>query len=319
MNRTIPVFYSDAFLAHETSSGRGSGTITYYHPEKPGRLTAIVNQLKSELWANQIDWRSPTPVNDNNPRLTQALLAVHPADYVKAVHRLADAGGGYLDPDTPISARSFDVALLAVSAWLDGVDYALTTGEPTFVAARPPGHHALPTHSMGFCIFSNAAIAALYALKQPGVNRVAILDWDVHHGNGTQAIVETNPQIAFCSLHQFPYYPGTGRAEEHGIADNVRNFPMAAGSSMADYQPLFEQEIVPFLQQFQPDLLIVSAGYDANKADPLAGIALQPQDYGRFTDYCLSVTRKIVFGLEGGYDFKSLGQSVAATIERCLR
>ncbi|MBD3884160.1 histone deacetylase [Phormidium tenue FACHB-886] len=305
----FPVFYSPEFLDHDTGS---------YHPERSGRLTAITQILKAQPWADQLEWRSPTPIKQQPDRIATALHAVHPQRYVEAVQHLAKSGGGYIDPDTVASPRSYDVALLAVSAWLDGVDQVLSSGAPAFVAARPPGHHALPERGMGFCIFANAAIAAGYALQQPGVERVAILDWDVHHGNGTQAIVESNPAIAFCSLHESPQYPGTGSTRERGKYNNVLNFPMAAGSTIVDYLPHFEEHIIPFLQHFQPDLLIVSAGYDANAADPLAGIALQPQDYGALTDRCLQVTRRILFGLEGGYDFEALGQSVAATIARCL-
>ena len=243
---------------------------------------------------------------------------VHSQQHTKTIQRLAQRGGGYLDTDTPVSERSYDVALLAVSAWLDGVEQVLATGKPAFVLARPPGHHARSDQGMGFCLFSNAAIAAHYALEQPGINRVAILDWDVHHGNGTQAIVENHRQIAYCSLHQSPCYPGTGKASEQGTYHNVLNLPLAPGSTVAVYQPLFETKVMPFLSEFQPDLLIVSAGYDANAADTLADMALQPQDYGLFTRYCLQLTRKIVFGLEGGYDFSSLAQSVVATIEECL-
>jgi acetoin utilization deacetylase AcuC-like enzyme len=305
----FPIFYSDRFLDHDTGA---------YHPERSGRLTAIVDRLKAQSWADQLEWRSPTPVEQQGDRLQTALRSVHPQRYVEAVRHLATSGGGYIDPDTVASPRSYEVALLAVSAWLDGIDQVLAAGEPAFVVARPPGHHALPAQGMGFCIFANAAIAATYALQQPGVQRVAILDWDVHHGNGTQAIVESNPDIAFCSLHEFPQYPGTGAASECGQFGNVLNLPMQAGSTIADYLPHFEARIIPFLQRFQPDLLIVSAGYDANAADPLADIALQPSDYGIFTDRCLQVTRRILFGLEGGYDFEALGRSVAATIERCL-
>lgn len=305
----LPIFYSDEFLQHET--GR-------YHPEKPGRLSAITSALRAVPWADQLAWQVPTAVAAQGDRLINALTAVHPLHYVQAVERLAEAGGGHIDPDTVVSPRTYAVALLAVSAWLDGVDRVLASGQPAFVLARPPGHHALPQTGMGFCIFSNAAIAAHYALQQPGIHHVAILDWDVHHGNGTQAIVENHPQLAYCSLHEFPHYPGTGAAHERGKYDNVLNLPMSAGSTLADYQPLFEQKILPFLHAFQPDLLIVSAGYDATAADPLADIALQPQDYGVLTDYCLQVTPLILFGLEGGYDFTSLGQSVVATIERCV-
>jgi acetoin utilization deacetylase AcuC-like enzyme len=305
----ISILYSDQFLNHQTGAT---------HPECPGRLTAITQALQTAPFADQLDWRSPTPI-DQQPRLMSAVQAVHPGRYVEAVWEVANSGGGYIDPDTPVSAASYDVALLAVSAWLDGVDRVLETGEPAFALTRPPGHHALPTQGMGFCIFSNAAIAAHYALKQPGVERVAILDWDVHHGNGTQAIVEKNPQIAFCSLHEFPQYPGTGTAAERGKFDNVMNFPMQAGSILADYEAIFAQKILPFLQQFQPDLLIVSAGYDANYADPLASICLRPADYGILTDYCLQVTRRILFGLEGGYDLDALAQSVVATIDALIQ
>lgn len=178
----LSIFYSDEFLDHDTGA---------YHPEKPGRLTAITTALKTAPWADQLDWRSPTPINAQNNRLMAALEAIHPQPYIAAVQQLAHRGGGYIDPDTIVSPRSYDVALLAVSAWLDGVDQALATGEPAFVLARPPGHHALPQRGMGFCIFANAAIAAHHALQQPGVNRVAILDWDVHHGNGTQRSPKT--------------------------------------------------------------------------------------------------------------------------------
>lgn len=309
LQHMLSIIYSDEFLEHDTGS---------FHPECPSRLTAITTALKTAPWAAQLQWQLPTSVATQPDRLMQALHAVHPVAYVQAVERLAQQGGGRIDPDTIVSGRSYDVALLAVSAWLAGVDRVLATGSPAFVLARPPGHHALSARGMGFCIFSNAAIAAYYALNQPNVHRVAILDWDVHHGNGTQAIVETNPNIIYCSLHEFPHYPGTGAASERGQYKNVLNFPLSAGSTLETYEPLFQQEIVPFLQSFQPDLLIVSAGYDANQADPLADIALQPKDYSVFTEYCLQISNRILFGLEGGYDLDTLAQSVAATIEPCL-
>ncbi len=304
----LPVIYSSEFLKHETG---------VLHPEKPGRLSAIVTALKATAWANQLEWLLPTPVEP--PRVIASIERVHSQHYIKTLQRLAERGGGYLDGDTPVSQHSYNVALLAVSAWLDGVEQVLARNKPAFVLARPPGHHALSDRGMGFCLLSNAAIAAYYALEQPGTSRVAILDWDVHHGNGTQALVENHPQIAYCSLHQFPCYPGTGEASEQGAYHNVLNLPLPAGSTVARYQPLFEQKVMPFLSNFQPDLLIVSAGYDANLADPLASMALQPQDYGLFTDYCLHLTQRIVFGLEGGYDFSTLAQSVVATIEQCLK
>ncbi len=303
----LPVIYSDEFLEHD--NGR-------FHPERPERLTAIVNALKAAPWADKIEWQLPTPV-ETRP-VMPLLQKIHTSLYIELVREIAVSGGGMLDADTPISPRSYDVALLAVNAWLDGVDKVLATNKPAFVLARPPGHHAERERGMGFCLFSNAAIAAYYALEQPGIHRVAILDWDVHHGNGTQDIVETDARIAYCSLHQSPCYPGTGKASERGSYKNVLNLPMSPGSRVAEYQAMFEHRVMPFLKEFQPDLLIVSAGYDANADDPLAGIALEPEDFGVFTKYCLQLTPRIVFGLEGGYHLTALAQSVVATMESCL-
>jgi acetoin utilization deacetylase AcuC-like enzyme len=309
----FPVIYSDDFLLHDTG---------VFHAERSGRLTAIKSALAKAPFADRIAWKEPTAIHKRSP--LASIEKVHPAEYIESIRQICAHGGSLaeplgtrIDPDTPVCAKSYEVALLAVNAWLDGVDLAMATGEPAFVLARPPGHHAEPDRGMGFCIFSNAAISATYALAN-GAQRVAILDWDVHHGNGTQAVAAYNPQLAYCSLHEFPHYPGTGKAIERGVYKNLLNIPMQAGSTIEDYQPLFETKVIPFLTEFNPDLLIVSAGYDANYADPLANIALKPADFGIFTDYCLQVTHKIVFGLEGGYDFDSLGASVVATIERCL-
>lgn len=306
----ITVIYSDQFLEHKTG---------LLHPERPERLSAIVTALKATPWAAQIDWQLPTAVTDDSKtRLKPLLEAVHTVDHIRRVLAISANGGGYLDGDTPLSPESYEVALLAVNAWLDGVNEVLQTNQPAFVLARPPGHHAESDRGMGFCLFSNAAIAAHYALQRPEINKVAILDWDVHHGNGTQAIIENNPNLAYCSLHQSPCYPGTGFEGERGAYNNVLNIPMSPGSTGEFYRGAFEQKVMPFLKNFQPDLLIVSAGYDGNHDDPLANISLRPQDYGLFAEYCLQLTPKILFGLEGGYDLPSLAQSVVATIASCL-
>lgn len=297
------VIYSPQFLDHDTGT---------YHPENAGRLRAVVAALEQVSWANRLTWREPTAIAQRP--VLPLILQHHQPRYVEALAHLAAQGGGLIDGDTPVSAESYGVAQLAVSAWLDGVDYVCQTGQSAFVLARPPGHHAERDYGMGFCLFGNCAIAAHYGLNQPGIERVAILDWDVHHGNGTQNLVQNHPQIAFCSLHQSPCYPGTGAASERGLHQNVLNVPMPPASVGADYLAQFEAKVIPFLQGFRPDLLIVSAGYDANQADPLAGIDLQPEDFGAFTRQCLQITPKILFGLEGGYDYGALSQSVLATI-----
>jgi acetoin utilization deacetylase AcuC-like enzyme len=304
--KAIPIIFSEQFLAHQTGMG---------HPECAERLVAIQNAVQTSRDAEHFKWQVPTALAERNP--LPWLGKVHDQRYVQSVQQLAQRGGGYLDTDTVVSAQSYDVALLAVNAWLDGVDSVLQDDHPAFVLARPPGHHALRSQGMGFCLFSNAAIAAHYALEQ-GATRVGILDWDVHHGNGTQAIVESHRQIAYCSLHQSPCYPGTGAAHEQGEHRNVLNLPLPPGSTLDDYLPLFRQRVLPFLTQFDLDLLIVSAGYDATQADPLAGINLQPQDYGTLTHECLKLTRRILFGLEGGYALEALGQSVLSTLTACL-
>jgi acetoin utilization deacetylase AcuC-like enzyme len=304
----FPIIYSPEFLDHLT--GRS-------HPESPARLTAILETLKASECADRLSWHLPTPVAEREG-LMSLLAQVHTPDHLDRVRRIAESGGGMLDPDTIVSPRSYDVALLAVSAWLDGIDRVLNTGKPTFVLARPPGHHAVADRGMGFCLFSNAAIAAYYALQQPGIERVAILDWDVHHGNGTQAIVESDPRICYCSLHQFPAYPGTGRATERGSQENVLNLPLPPGSTGTEYQQVFRDRVIPFISQWQPDILIVSAGYDAHQNDPLASMGLTSEDYAQFIKKTLQIHSKILLGLEGGYDLTALSQSVAATIQSCL-
>ena len=326
----FPVFYSDLFLTHDTGTG---------HPENATRLVAVVDYLKESQkkrsesasnlpaasgsqrddqaeeendWASHMVWREPSARS-----VLPDVHRVHDSEYVAALKTFAEQGGGYLDADTLASPQSYAVALLAVAAWLDGVDVVNAQQSPAFALVRPPGHHAERDRPMGFCLLSNAAIAAHYALTL-GIDRVAVLDWDVHHGNGTQSLVEENPNLAYCSFHQSPAYPGTGTAAEKGRHQNVLNLPVPPGSVLADYQKLWDEQARDFLADFlaeaKSSLLIVSAGYDANLADPLAGVALHPEDYGWFTQQCMELTSAILFGLEGGYDFAALAESVATTI-----
>ncbi len=298
----ISIIYSDKFLLHNTGEN---------HPEKPARLLAIVEKLKSQEKALFLQWFEP-----QTREIDHYLTQFHDVEYIQKIYEFSTTGGGNFYGDTMVSPDSFNIAKLAVNAWMDGVDRTIITGEPSFVLARPPGHHGLRSTGMGFCLFANAAIAANYALEY--VKKVAILDWDVHHVNGTQELVENHPQIAFCSIHQSPFFPFTGREDETGMYNNVLNVRVKKGDTIREYQPIFAQKIIPFLVDFAPDLLIISAGYDANEADPLGWVNLQPEDYKTFTEYCLSITRKIVFGLEGGYELNSLALSVLKTIEACI-
>lgn len=295
----VCLIYSDRFLLHQAPD---------YHPETPVRLQAIVDLLQSQQL--QLQWHQPTP----RP-LSNYLTRFHTPAYLNQIQSIARAGGSYIDSDTYISPHSYEVALLAVAAWLDAVDLTLTTHRPSFALTRPPGHHALPHQAMGFCLLANAAIAAHYALEQPGINRVAILDWDVHHGNGTQAIVEHNPNIRFCSLHQHPLYPFSGTPDQTGTYHNLLNLPLAAGAKITDYLHLFDHQVIPFLAEFSPDLLIISAGYDANQQDSISAIELQPQDYRTLSARCQQISPHLIFGLEGGYHLPSLAESVLETIK----
>ncbi|MBE9204310.1 histone deacetylase [Synechocystis salina LEGE 06099] len=302
----VAIIYSAEFLHHETGPT---------HPECPARLTAIATALRKMPGANYLHWQRPSPVTWN---LDPYILRCHSQEYLNKLARLTEEGGGSLDVDTPVSPQSYDLARLGVRAWLDGVDHALSQREAVFVLARPPGHHAIRNTGMGFCLLNGVAISAHYALTRPGVERVAIVDWDVHHGNGTEALVENNPQIFYCSLHQFPCYPGTGAAGDRGKHDNVLNIPLKPGGDGKVYQEAFENQILPFLRQAKPDLLLVSAGYDANRADPLAYMNLIPEDYGMMTHYLMEISPYLVLGLEGGYHLPSLAKSVVETLKPLL-
>ena len=299
---SIFVLYHPDFLNHDTGAG---------HPEGPDRLQACVSALESCEFSNQLNWKNPRSATENE------LEWIHTKEHIKHIKSVCDSNGGYMDPDTPVCSESYNIALKAAGAWMGGVDEVIN-GSSAFVLSRPPGHHAESNRAMGFCLFSNAALAAVYALKQDGINNVCILDWDVHHGNGTQNIVQSNVDIAYVSIHQFPFYPGTGSQLEKGDYNNVLNIPIPINLGSKEYLRKFDENIFPFLQSFNPDILIISAGFDAHRRDPLAGINLEAEDYAYMTRQCLNVQPNMLLGLEGGYDLKALGDCSVSVVNELV-
>jgi acetoin utilization deacetylase AcuC-like enzyme len=288
-----------AFLSHADCGRHDTG---WGHPEHVGRLRAVPRALRDdpELLAALLH-------ADGRHATEDEIVRVHDAAYVRAVRDMVGAGGGRLEADTVASEGSWDAATAAVGCLLDGVDMSLD-GRATraFCAVRPPGHHALRDRAMGFCLFGNVAIAAHYARARHGLERVLIVDWDVHHGNGTQALVEGERDIRFVSMHQWPWYPGTGPASDRGKHKNVWNVPMPAGEQAQTYVSAFLRAVDAATVDFKPDLVFISAGFDSLQGDPLGGFTLESRDVvtltreivARATSWC---DGRVVSALEGGY------------------
>jgi acetoin utilization deacetylase AcuC-like enzyme len=273
------------------------------HPESPARLRAILERLRTDQSA---------AVREAEPAGLEPLLAVHPQAYLASLEAMSARGGGALFLDTILSRDSWAAVLGATGAVLAAVNHALGSGAHAFAAVRPPGHHALAARGMGFCLVNNVVVAARHA-QRAGRERVLIIDWDVHHGNGTQALVETDPTIRYVSLHQHPWYPGTGAAEERGVG-NVFNVPRGPGKPPALYIGDLWSAIVAATADWSPALVLVSAGFDAMSGDPLGGFTLEPEHYTdlttRLRDRLPAVP--IVGLLEGGYIPERLAAGVAA-------
>jgi acetoin utilization deacetylase AcuC-like enzyme len=283
-----------------------------YHPECPDRLRAVLAALDAPEFA--------ALVREEAPRATvEELIRVHPAGIVDAILAIRPVEGDTtnIDPDTAMSAGSAEAALRAAGAGILGVDLVMRGAVANaFAAVRPPGHHAEPSRPMGFCLFNNAGIAAQHARAAHGLRRVAVLDFDVHHGNGTQALFAQNPELFYGSTHQHPFYPGTGDVWERGIANNIVNVPLRARDSSDVFRNAWAGTIIPALEAFAPEFLIISAGFDAHREDPLAQIRLETEDFAWMTDALLTVAQKhcdgrVVSMLEGGYDLEALAASAA--------
>jgi acetoin utilization deacetylase AcuC-like enzyme len=282
-----------------------------YHPESPARLRAVLEALEGPEFAALDRREAPEAELDDIAR-------VHPRRFVEALLDAVPAQGHVgIDADTVMSPASGRAALRAAGAVVAAVD-AVVGGEANnaFCAVRPPGHHAEPGRAMGFCLFNNAAIGALRARQAHGLARVAVVDFDVHHGNGTQAAFYDDPNLFYASTHQFPLYPGTGSRGETGVG-NIVNVPLRPMAGSAEFRTGFSREILPALDAFRPELVVISAGFDAHKSDPLAQLLLDESDYTWVTEQLLEVAGRhaggrVVSTLEGGYDLPALGASAAA-------
>ncbi|MCX6677572.1 MAG: histone deacetylase [Methanothrix sp.] len=263
MTRTA-LIYHPIYLLHET----------FGHPEKKERLTAILDKIQSERL--DVDFITPKPAT-----VTQ-VSAIHGGRYLDQVKAICEHGGGYLDVDTILSKKSYDAALMAAGGALAAVDAVLGEYDSAFALVRPPGHHAMPNRGMGFCIFNNIAVAAKHAQAR-GLKKVLIVDWDVHHGNGTNDVFYSDPSVLYFSTHQYPHYPGTGRADEvgeDGAEGFTVNVPLPAGTGDAGYLMAYREILLPIANEFKPDIVLVSAGQDAHKDDPLGGMRLTSAGFG---------------------------------------
>ena len=299
----MPVIFSHpASLEHDTGYG---------HPERPDRIRAIEQRLGARDW---LGWeRREAPSAD-----PEQLLAVHPQEHVDRVRELSERGGAF-DLDTPLSPGSYEAALRAAGGACALAEALVSGGERVgFSALRPPGHHCERAQAMGFCLFANVSIAARHALDSLGVERVLVLDWDVHHGNGTNAIFHDSRKVLFASIHQYPFYPGTGPLEDVGSGDGAGfslNLPVPAGAGEDVFCALVEHVVLPAARQFEPDLLLLSAGYDAHRDDPVGGCSLETGSFAEMTRQVLSLGVPVGAVLEGGYDLAALAEGVETTME----
>jgi len=296
-----------AFISHSDCGRHDTG---WGHPEHVGRLRAITRALREDPEL----FHSVEHLEGRHATIEEIELA-HDRAYAASIRVISEQGGGRLDADTVTSSGSWDAATAAVGCVLSAVDLSVGGVHPrSFCAVRPPGHHAVHNRAMGFCLFGNVAIAAQYARIKHGLQRILIVDWDVHHGNGTQALVETDPDIHFVSMHQWPWYPGTGAAEDRGPHGTIWNLPLPAGLPRGEYVETLERGIDAASKGFVPDLILISAGFDSLAADPLGGFTLEVDDFETMTRSLVARAEswcggRIVSALEGGYAPDRVGQA----------
>ena len=302
MNKT-GFIYHPKYLKHDTEP----------HPENPGRLQAIKEKIESSKIYPHLVFPEPRYATD------EELTANHSPGHIEHVRNSCRNGEQNLDGDTVICPDSWDAATLSAGAGLTAIDHIITGQlDNAFTAVRPPGHHAEKDRAMGFCLFNNVAVAARYAIKKHSLGRIFIFDWDVHHGNGTQHSFYSDSSVYYSSIHQYPFYPGTGSEDETGTGDGLgttRNFPLNAFTGDLTYLDIIKNKVIPEIQSFQPDLIIISAGFDAHKDDPLAQMTVSSDCFSKMTSLILKTAEDVCGGrllsmLEGGYNHKALASSV---------
>jgi acetoin utilization deacetylase AcuC-like enzyme len=311
MKNTGLVYHED-YLRHFAGVG---------HPESPGRLESIMNHLTETKLLDKLVRIEPYSAE------TDWIATIHTRDYIDSIKQACEQDYRYLDADTGISAESYQVALLAAGGAMAAADAVMNKKiNNAFCAVRPPGHHAESNRAMGFCLFNNVAIAARYLQQKYQLDKILIVDWDVHHGNGTQNSFYDDPTVFYFSVHQWPHYPGTGLHSVKGIGKGegfTLNVPLSGGRGNDDYIDIFENQLVPMAKNFEPDFILISAGFDGHLQDPLAGMQLTEKGYGQLSQVVVDLADKFCNGriislLEGGYNLEMLARSVAAHIEVLL-
>lgn len=313
MNAATGFVYHEDYLRHDTGD----------HPESAERLICIMRKLEEGGLTKKMERVLPVRASQ------EQIEYVHASAYVKKVEAMSRRGGGMLDPDTPLCGDTYDIALLAAGGVIKAVDAVMDESNALrhiFALVRPPGHHATPNRGMGFCIFNNVAIAAEHFKRKYGVKRILIADWDVHHGNGTQDVFFEDPSVLYFSMHQYPHYPGTGWINEVGKGEGegfTVNVPLPIGTGDAGYLYALNTILVPIAAEFQPEFVLVSAGFDAHTADPLASMHVTSRGYGLFTDVIMAIAKKscggrVVLTLEGGYNLDAIAESTLSVFNSLL-